>query len=96
MSELRHITNEEIVALEQRGCWAESWERVMVAQDFSPEQLRNVRFEGDVTIGSKSIISYSKICNYSIGDSCYIDSVLRLECRHDSLFGGGVMVSAVN
>lgn len=68
----------------------------MVSEDFSPEQLRNVRFEGDVTIGSNTVISYSKICNYSIGDNCYIDSVLRLECRHDSLFGGGVMVSAVN
>lgn len=96
MSGLRQITDQEIILLEQRGCWAESWERVMVAQDFSPEQLRNVRFEGDVAIGSKTIISYSKICNYSIGDNCYIDSVLRLECRHDSLFGGGVMVSAVN
>ena len=68
----------------------------MVAEDFSPEQLRNVRFEGDVTIGSNTLISYSKIRNYQIGDNCYIDSVLRLECRHESLFGGGVMVSAVN
>lgn len=96
MSELRHISEVEIAALKERGCWAEAWERVLVAEDFSPEQLRNVRFEGDVTIGSRSLISYSKIRNYSIGDNCYIDSVLRLECRHDSTFGCGVMVSTVN
>ena len=96
MSELRHISEVEIAALKERGCWAEAWERVLVAEDFSPEQLRNVRFEGDVTIGSRSLISYSKIRNYHIGDNCYIDSVLRLECRHDSTFGCGVMVSTVN
>ena len=96
MTELRHISEVEIAALKERGCWAEAWERVLVAEDFSPEQLRNVRFEGDVTIGSRSLISYSKIRNYHIGDNCYIDSVLRLECRHDSTFGCGVMVSTVN
>ena len=82
--------------MEQRGCWAENWERVMVAHDFTVEQLRGVRFEGNVAIGSKSYISYSTICNYSIGNNCHIDSVLRLECRHASTFGNGVMVSAVN
>ena len=96
MNGLRHISEVERSALCQRGCWAESWDRVLVAEDFSPEQLRNVRFEGDVTIGSNTLISYSKIRNYQIGNNCYIDSVLRLECRHESLFGGGVMVSAVN
>ena len=95
MNGLRHISEVERSALRQRGCWAESWDRVLVAEDFSPEQLRNVRFEGDVTIGSNTLISYSKIRNYQIGNNCYIDSVLRLECRHESLFGGGVMVSAV-
>ena len=96
MSQLRHITPEECRLLEQRGCCAESWERVMVAEEFSPEQLRGVRFEGDVTIGSKSYISYSTICNYTIGNNCHIDSVLRMECRSASTFGNGVMVSAVN
>ena len=96
MSQFRQITTQERALLEQRGCCAESWERVKVAHDFSVEQLRNVRLEGDITIGSKSRISYSTICNYSIGANCHIDSVLRLECRHASTFGNGVMVSAVN
>ena len=96
MSQYRDITNEEIAILEQRGCCAESWERVKVAHDFSVEQLRNVRLEGNVTIGSNSYISYSTICNYAIGNNCHIDSVLRMECRHASTFGNGVMVATVN
>lgn len=96
MSQYRHITPEERTLLEQRGCCAESWERVMVAPDFSVEQLRNVRLEGEVTIGSNSYIAYSTIRNYAIGNDCHIDSVLRMECRHDSTFGNGVMVATVN
>lgn len=96
MSHYRQLTLHERSELEQRGCHAESWDNVIVATDFSTEQLRNVRFEGEIRIGSKSYISYSTIGNYTIGDNCYIDSVLRLECRHSSLFGNGVMVSAVN
>ena len=68
----------------------------MVAPDFSVEQLRNVRLEGEVTIGSNSYIAYSTIRNYAIGNDCHIDSVLRMECRHDSTFGNGVMVATVN
>lgn len=96
MGQFRHITTTEQRLLEQRGCCAESWERVMVASDFSPEQLRAVRLEGDVSIGSNSYISYSTLSNYSIGNNCRIDSVLRMECRHASTFGNGVMVSTVN
>lgn len=96
MSQYRHITPEERTLLEQRGCCAESWEQVMVAPDFSAEQLRNVRLEGEVTIGSNSYIAYSTIRNYAIGNDCHIDSVLRMECRHDSTFGNGVMVATVN
>ncbi|MBR5133701.1 MAG: DUF4954 family protein [Alistipes sp.] len=96
MGQYRHITPEERSLLEQRGCCAESWERVLVADDFQTGQLRYVRLEGDIVIGSKSYISHSTICNYSIGNNCHIDSVLRMECRHASTFGNGVMVSAVN
>ena len=96
MSQYRQLTLHERSELELRGCHAESWDNVMVAPDFCTAQLRNVRFEGDIYIGSKTYISYSTLCNYSIGCNCHIDSVLRMECRHSSLFGNGVMVSAVN
>ena len=80
----------------QRGCTAESWERIRVADDFRVEQLQNVRLMGEVSIGSNTTITFSTVGNYHIGDNCHIDSVLRMECRHSSTFGNGVMVSAVN
>ena len=92
----RQLTIEERYALEQRGCSAESWERISVADDFRVEQLQSVRLMGEVSIGSNTIITFSTIGNYHIGNDCRIDSVLRMECRHSSTFGNGVMVSAVN
>ena len=80
----------------QRGCTAESWEHIHVADDFRVEQLQNVRLTGEVSIGSNTTITFSTVGNYHIGDNCHIDSVLRMECRHSSTFGNGVMVSAVN
>lgn len=96
MSKLRHLSEEECQELVARGCYAEDWNKVSVAHDFEPAQLRSVRFEGTISIGSRTRISDSTIVNYHIGDDCHIDDVLRMECRHRSSFGEGVGVSAVN
>lgn len=82
--------------MEQRGCSAECWEHIVVADDFHVEQLTGVRLYGEVHIGSNTYITFSTIGNYHIGNDCRIDSVLRMECRHTSTFGNGVMVAAVN
>ncbi len=95
-SKLRKLTSEERTTLELRGCMAEDWERVLVAEDFATEQLRHVRLEGDIRIGSRSRIIDSTVINYYIGDDCLIDSVLRMECRHVTTFGEGIEVAAVN
>ena len=92
----RVLSQEERMLLEQRGCSALSWDEVTVSTDFRPEQLRNVRFEGRTSIGSRTRISDSTIANYIIGNDCHIDDVLRMECRHASTFGEGVGVAAVN
>ncbi|MBO5901407.1 MAG: DUF4954 family protein [Alistipes sp.] len=96
MGQYRKLTLDERSELELRGCHAESWDNIVVTPDFSVEQLRYVRLEGEIRIGSGSYISYSTLRNYTIGNNCHIDSVLRMECRHSSLFGNGVMVSTVN
>ncbi len=96
MRERRLLTAEERAALEQRGCIADNWDDVQVAPEFEVTQLRNVRFEGQVSIGAKSRITDAVICNYAIGDNCLIESVTRMECRHSTRFGEGVRVSAVN
>jgi hypothetical protein len=92
----RILSAKERALLEQRGCSAVSWDDVTVSHDFRPEQLRNVRFEGYTSIGSRTRISDSTIANYDIGNDCCIDDVLRMECRHTSTFGEGVGVAAVN
>ena len=51
----RVLSSEERVLLEQRGCSALSWDDVTVSDDFRPEQLRNVRFEGRTSIGSRPL-----------------------------------------
>ena len=94
--QLRTLTAEERTLLEARACRAQSWDDVFVAEDFSPEQLFNVRFEGHVEIGSHSRITDTVVKNYHIGDNCHIDAVTRMECRHASTFGEGVKVSTVN
>ena len=96
MSELRHLSEAECQELMARGCYAEDWTKVLVSDDFETKQLRAVRFEGDIAIGSRTRIYDSSIANYHIGEDCYIDDVLRMECRHRSSFGEGVGVSAVN
>lgn len=96
VSGYRLTTAEERDELLRRGCYSEDWDSVVVSDDFSPNQLRNVRFEGEVTIGSNTRISDSTISNYDIGRDCVIDDVLRMECRHVSSFGEGVSVAAVN
>ena len=96
MAGCRVLSAEERRVLEVRGCVADSWDEVFVSEDFHVEQLRNVRFGGEVYVGSKTRISDTTIINYKVGDNCLIDSVLRIECRHSSSFGEGVGVSVVN
>lgn len=41
---MRRLTTIEIAALEQRGCLADCWAQVLVADTFRPEQLTRVQF----------------------------------------------------
>lgn len=50
--EYRQLDEKEIRQLEDNNCWAEDWQRVMVADDFNPNAVRNVTFYGDVKLGS--------------------------------------------
>ena len=96
MSQMRRLTAEERGELQQRGCRAESWDGVLVSEDFAVEQVSNVRFGGSVSIGSRSIIRDVSIRNYAIATDCHIEAVMCMECRHASSFGEGVEVAAVN
>lgn len=96
MGNLRKISCEEQQQLTLRGCSAESWNRLLVSDDFQVEQLYGARFAGDVTIESGAKVIDSYVANYVIGEGATIESVVRLECRHESSFANGVEVASVN
>ena len=84
----RQLTDEEIMLLEGNNCWAEDWLRVIVADDFNPNAVRNVTFYGDVRLGAfdksievsdgfykKSGIYNTTLRNTTVGDNCLIENI---------------------
>jgi len=47
----RPLTSAEIEQLEARGCTAQVWQNVEVAEKFDPSRLRDVTFSGNVRLG---------------------------------------------
>ena len=86
--EYRQLDEKEIRQLEDNNCWAEDWQRVMVADDFNPNAVRNVTFYGDVRLGSfdKSIevsktfmrrtgVYNATLRNVTIGNNSLVENV---------------------
>lgn len=86
--EYRQLDEKEIRQLEDNNCWAEDWQRVMVADDFNPNAVKNVTFYGDVKLGSfdKSIevsktfmrrtgVYNATLRNVTIGNNSLIENV---------------------
>ena len=93
---MRSLTVDEIGMLERSGCRAEDWTRINVAEDFSPEYVRNVDFYGDITLGvfDKTIqidngfhrhtgIERAVLRDVSIGDNCLIENIGNYISRYD-------------
>lgn len=92
----RTLTPEEIGRLIERGNYSEDWSQIEVAETFRCEQLTHSRLLGRVRLGDRATIFNSTVRNYAIGARSRVESVTRLECRHHSRFGNGVMVSTMN
>ena len=88
MSNYRNLTQTEIEVLENNVCWAEDWQRVMVAEGFRPYNFHRVVFYGDIRLGSfekmvevsKGFVKHSGINdatlrNVTVGDDCLIEKV---------------------
>ena len=86
--EYRQLDEKEIRQLEDNNCWAEDWQRVMVADDFNPNTVKNVTFYGDVKLGSfnKSIevsktfmrrtgVYNATLRNVTIGNNSLVENV---------------------
>ena len=88
MSEFRNLTQTEIEVLENNVCWAEDWQRVMVAEDFKPYNFHRVIFYGDIRLGAfhkmvevtkgffkHSGINDATLRNVTVGNDCLIEKV---------------------
>ena len=88
MRDYRKLTTEEIQVLENNSCWAENWDRVMVAEEFRPYNFHRVVFYGDIRLGmfekmvevakgfeKHSGINDATLRNVTVGDNCLIEKV---------------------
>ena len=88
MGDYRQLTQEEIDVLERNNCWAENWESVKVADDFSPYGFHRVMFYGDIRLGVFDLqvevtkgftkhagINDATLRNVTIGDNCLIEKI---------------------
>jgi len=84
----RKLTQEEISVLENNSCWAEDWDRVQVAEAFSPYGFHRVVFYGDIRLGvfekqvevtkgftKRAGINDATLRNVTVGDNCLIEKV---------------------
>lgn len=88
MKKYRKLTSAEIAVLQANMCTAADWNDIDVAEDFSPCNIRYVRFSGYVRLGSfnrefilaggirkHSGIYYATLHNVTVGDDCCIENV---------------------
>mgnify|MGYP002623272352 FL=1 len=88
MRDYRQLTQEEIDVLERNNCWAEDWNRVMVAESFRPYGFHRVLFYGDIRLGSfdKQVevtkgftkhagINDATLRNVTVGNDCLIEKI---------------------
>ncbi len=84
----RHLTEEDIIVLENNSCWSEDWTHVKVAENFKPNFFHRVMFYGDIYLGnfeksvevSKGFVKHSGINNatlrnVTVGDNCLIENI---------------------
>jgi hypothetical protein len=88
MKKYRSLQSNEIESLEKRGCWAEDWSKVLVADPFDYKSLQNVRFFGEIRLGvlegtlqvNNSLsrpcgIRNAELHDVTVGDRCLIENI---------------------
>ena len=94
--EYRKLNTQEIEALQSRGCRADNWDNVEVADGFTPEFISNAVFSGAVRLGRfektftlpggvmiHSGISDARLHNVSIADNCCVHGVRGYIANYD-------------
>ena len=101
----RHLTKEEINRLLSQNCFADNWTGITVTEGFTPENILNTRFDGNIKLGicsgtievekniSKTCGIYNSfISNCDIGDHVYISEIKNLS---NYIIEGNVVISNI-
>ncbi len=107
MTNYRSLTEKEIATLTVYGCSAESWQNVLVAEDFSPAYITNVHFSGNVHLGTFSKIfdlpgglkkhaglNNCMLHNCIIGNDLYLEKIDKYIANYS--IGDGSYIENVN
>lgn len=94
--EYRQLTDVEVSKLQQQGCNSDNWEQIQVHANFIPENIRNVQFTGNISIGDNSgTITFdggivkncgiynASIHNCTIGNHVYIHHICNYIANYD-------------
>lgn len=52
LTDLRHLTSDEIISLQANHCSATDWSKILVSDDFTPCSYERVTFRGECILGS--------------------------------------------
>lgn len=104
---MRHLSFEEIKALETNGCSAVDWNCVRAAATFNPSHYRNVKFSGEIALGATdgqitleggikipTGIYNATLHNVTVGDNVYISDIANYIANYD--IADGAFIENVN
>ena len=102
----RKLNQPEIKQLKKQNCSSENWDKILVADEFNVQHIRNVTFIGDVKLGSfnklfsflggvkiHSGIYNTTLSNVEIGNNVYINNVHLYIANYK--IGNGVIIDNV-
>lgn len=88
MNDYRPLSVQEIALLERQGCRADDWNHVLVKEGFTPERLEDVRFFGQIRLGTfrrvferdggvlrQSGIRRAELHHVTVDDDCLIENI---------------------
>ncbi|MDQ7818758.1 MAG: DUF4954 family protein [Melioribacteraceae bacterium] len=93
----RELTPDEIDLLIKTNCSSTDWNNIKVAEKFTPIQIKNVNFSGEVFIGNNvQIRNVINISNYRIEDDVLLENISSLTVEGETTFGNGLKISVLN
>lgn len=94
----RKLEREEISQLERQGCSSTSWDSILISPSLDLNNIRNVRFIGNVTIDEGAIVRDvpGGISNCRIGKDAVVENVARIEFEPEAPCGVGIQISALD